>query len=157
MLINNKIEKTLEGPALFFGITLLVIGIIMIFTSIVILGIVGILIALFLFFSYSGIIIDTEKKSLKPYNCWFGIIKTGNWKSMEKYVGLTLVPMNEVYSIYSRSNRKNASVKSDYRIFLVNKSKKPSLVIKRCVNMEDAQNSMDEFSIWLKLPVYSVK
>ncbi len=157
MIIDNKIEKTLEGPTIFLGVTLLVIGVSMLFVSIWGLGIAGILISLFLFFSYSGIIIDTDKKTIKSYNCWFGIIKTGSWKSLEKYIGLTLVPMNKVYSMYSRSNRQNISVERDYKIFLVDQSKKPSLALKRCKNMEKAQNSLDELAIWLHLPVYSVK
>ncbi len=157
MIINNKIEKTLEGPTIFFGITFLIIGISMFFASMWVLGVAGILISLFLLFSYSGIVVDTERKAIKPYNCWFGIIKTGTWESMEKYIGLTLVPMNKVYSMYSRSNRRNESVERDYRIYLVNKSRKPSLALKRCKDKGKAQNSMDEFSIWLKLPVYTVK
>ena len=157
MIIDNKIEKTLEGPTIFFGITLLIIGASMLFVSMLVLGIAGILISLFLFLSYSGIIIDTERKAIKPYNCWFGIVKTGSWKSLKNYIGLTLVPMNKVYSMYSRSNRQNVSVERDYRIFLVNKSKKPSLALKRCKNRDKAQKSMDEFSIWLGLPVYTVK
>lgn len=157
MIINNKIEKTLEGPTIFFGITFLTIGISMLIVSMWVLGVAGILISLFLFFSFSGILIDTEKKTIKPYNCWFGIIKTGTWKSLEKYVGLTLVPMNKIYSMYSRSNRQNVSVERDYRIYLIDKSKRPSLALKRCKNKEKAQNSLDEFAIWLKLPVFSVK
>ena len=157
MIIDNKIEKTLEGPTIFFGITLLIIGVSMLFVSMLALGIAGILISLFLFLSYSGIIIDTERKAIKPYNCWFGFIKTGSWKSLKKYIGLTLVPMNKVYSMYSRSNRQNVSVEKDYRIYLVNKSKKPSLALKKCKSRDKAQKSMDEFSIWLELPVYTVK
>ena len=129
----------------------------MVFTSLLTLGVAGILIALFLFFSYSGVIINTENKTIKPYNCWFGVVKTGKWISIEKYLGLTLVPMNKVFSMYSRSNRKNVTVETDYRIYLVDKSKKPSLALKRCRNREKAQSSMDEFSIWLKLPVYTVR
>jgi len=88
---------------------------------------------------------------------YFGIFKTGKWESLEKYIGLTLIPMKRVYAIYSRSNRRNESVEKEYRIYLVNKAKKPILPLKRCKSFEKAQNSIDEFSIWLKMPVYSIK
>ena len=87
----------------------------------------------------------------------FGLFKRGKWESLEKYRGLTLVPMQKVYSTYSRSNRKNSSTKSDFRVYLVNKAKKPAFPLKSCKSMEAAQNGMDEFSIWLKMPVFSVK
>lgn len=121
------------------------------------LGTVSLLIAFFLLLSYSGIIIDTEKHKIKPYNNLFGLIKTGKWESVDHYIGLTLVPMNRIYTIYSRSNRMSESKNTDFRIYLVNKAKKPAIPIKKCKSYEKAHNSIDEFSIWLKLPVYSVK
>jgi hypothetical protein len=39
----------------------------------------------------------------------------------------------------------------------VNKARKPAIAIKTCPTREEAQNSIDEFSIWLKVPVFSVK
>lgn len=157
MIIDNKIEKTLSGPAIFIGISSLFMGIISLIISRWIAGSIGILIAWFLLLSYSGIQINTKEKIIRPYNCWFGIIKTGKWKSMETYIGLTLVPMKKIYSAYSRSNRNITSSKSEFRVYLVNKSKKPAIAIKRCKKRETAQNSMDEFSIWLHLPVYTIK
>ncbi len=156
MIIDNKLDKTLNGPSIFLGITFMIIGIILLVVENWILGTLGIIIALFLLFSYSGINIDTKKRAIRPYNKFFGIIKTGKWESLEKYIGLTLVPMNKIYSVYSRSNRKSLSVEKEYRIYLVNKAKKPTLPLKKCRTMEKAQNCMDEFSIWLKMPVYSI-
>ncbi len=156
MIIDNKLDKTLNGPSIFLGISFLVIGIILLVVENWILGSIGILIALFLLFSYSGINIDTKNRTIRPYNKFFGIIKTGKWESLEKYIGLTLVPMNRIYSIYSRSNRRNLSVEKEYRVYLVNKAKKPALPLKKCRTMKKAQNCMDEFSIWLKMPVYTI-
>lgn len=157
MIINNKIDKTLEGPSIFLGITFVIMGIILLMAANWIFGSLSIIISFFLFFSYSGISIDTEKHLIRSYNMYFGIFKTGKWESLEKYIGLTLIPMKRVYAIYSRSNRRNESVEKEYRIYLVNKAKKPILPLKRCKSFEKAQNSIDEFSIWLKMPVYSIK
>ena len=157
MIIDNKIEKTFSGPLVIMGITFLAVSIILILNQRWILGILSFIVACFLLFTFSGIVIDTEKRMIKPYYMVFGLMKRGKWESLEKYVGLTLVPMQKVYATFSRSNRKNSSVKSDFRVYLVNKHKKPAFPLKSCKSQEDAQNSMDEFSIWLKMPVYSVK
>jgi hypothetical protein len=157
MKIDNKIQQTFNGPLIFMGITFMAIAIILVISNQWILGILSFVIACFLLFTYSGIEIDTEKRQLKPYYMLFGLFKKGKWQSLEKYVGLTLVPMRKVYSVFSRSNKISNSETDDFRVYLINKSKKPALPLKSCKIREDAQNSMDEFSIWLKMPVYSVK
>ncbi len=87
----------------------------------------------------------------------FGLFRNGKQMSVEPYIGLTLVSMQKVYNMYSRSNRTNRSASDDYRVYLVDKRKKPALPLKSCKTQEEAQSSMDEFSIWLKLPVYSIR
>ena len=157
LIIDNKIEKTVSGPAIFIGVASFIVGIVSLITSHWIAGAIGIIIACFLFFSYSGIQINTQKRIVKPYNCWFGIYKTGKWKTLETYTGLTLVPMKRGYTVYSRSNRSVTSEETEFRVYLLNKAHKPALAIKRCKKREEAQNSMDEFSIWLHFPVYTKK
>ena len=156
LIIDNKISKTLSGPSIFLGITFLVSGMAFLFFKGWIESSVSLTIASFLLLSYSGIEIDTTKRKIKSYNKFFGLIKTGRWKSLVNYLGVTLVHMNKVQTIYSRSNRVNKSTKKEFQIHLVNKLKKPALAIKRCKTEDAAQNSLDEFAIWLKLPVFSV-
>ena len=157
MNIDNKIQQTFNGPLIFLGITFVINALLMVFSSMWYLGIPSFIIACFLLFTFSGIEIDVERRMIKPYYMLFGLFKNGKWQSLEKYVGLTLVPMRKVYSVFSRSNRKNDSEMDEYRVYLVNRSKKPALPLKSCKTRDAAQDSMDEFSIWLKMPVYSVK
>ena len=157
MNIDNKLTSFLNGPYIFFGL---------IFIPVIFVGIQhsnwplttgSILIAWYLFGTYSGMEIDSEKRIFKAYNKHFGLFKTGQWRSLDNYIGLTLVPMKSVYRMYSRSNRTNTSEKQEFRIYLVNQAKKPEVEIKSCKTLEAGLQSIDEFSIWLKLPVYSVK
>jgi hypothetical protein len=157
MLIDNKIERTFSGPLVIMGATFFAVTVILTLNYQWIFGFVSFVIGAFLLFTYSGIEIDTDKRMIKPYYMVFGFLRRGNWESLEKYKGLTLVPMQKVYKTFSRSNRKNISNKSDYRVYLVNKSKKPAFPLKSCKTEQAAQDSMDEFSIWLKMPVFSVK
>lgn len=156
MIIDNKIEKTFSGTFVIMGITFLFIAAILIISRQWILGGLSFIVAGFILFTFSGIEIDTEKRRIKPYYMVFGFVKRGKWESLENYRGLTLIPMKKIYTTFSRSNRKNSSVKSDFRVYLVNKAKKPAFPLKSCKNREAAQDSMDEFAIWLKMPVYSV-
>jgi len=162
MLINNKIEKTFEGPPLFAGYLFLLTGIFVLPLNNFSLGnvLIGgfvILVASFAVFSLSGVKIDTEKRKIKQYFRIFGIIETGKWESLNSFIGITLVPVKKIQGMASWSNRTTSVSKIDYRVFLVNKTKKPAFPIKRCKSREKAQNSLDEFSIWLKMPVFSVK
>lgn len=157
MIIDNKIQQTFNGPLIFMGITFMALAVVLVIAKLWILGILSFVIAGFLLFTFSGIEIDTVNRQIKPYYMLFGLFRNGKWQSLEKYIGLTLVPMRKVYSVFSRSNRRNDSEMDDFRVYLVNRSKKPALPLKSCKTREAAQDSMDEFSIWLKMPVYSVK
>jgi hypothetical protein len=157
MIIDNKTGRILSGPSIFLGITFLVMGLTFIINKAWITGTISSVIASFLLLSYSGVQIDTEKRKIKPYNNYFGFIKTGKWKPIDNYLGVTLVSMNKVQTVYSRSNRINTTDKKEFQIHLVNKAKKPALEIKKCKTLETAKNSLDEFAIWLKLPVYSIR
>lgn len=157
MIIDNKIQRTFPGPLTIIGTTFLFLAVAFVFTDIWYVAVIFFISALFFLFTWSGIIIDTENRRFKPYYMVFGLFKRGQWISLEKYLGLTLVPMQKVYSMYSRSNRINKSVSNDFRVYLVDYRKRPAFALKSCKTEELAHNSMDEFSIWLKLPVYSVK
>ena len=135
----------------------MVLGLVFIINAGWMLGAAFLMVACFLVFTYSGIEIDTDKRRIKSYFKIFGLIKRGKWESLGKYEGVTLVPMKKVHTTFSRSNRQTSTTEKYFQIFLVNKAKKPALPIKNCRTMEQAQNSIDEFSIWLKLTVFSLK
>lgn len=157
MIINNKLEYILSGPKAFVAILFILTGIIIGLMGHVLFGLAIVLFTVFLLTSYSGVEIDTVNHRIKQYNKFFGIIKTGKWQEISSFIGLTLVPIRKFNTIASRANITNTTVNKDYRIFLVTKAKKPGIVIKICKTRKQAQTSIDEFSIWLKLPVYSAK
>jgi len=157
MIIDNKIERTFAGPLTILGISFLLVSLIPLLDGTWYVAIPAFIIALFLLFTWSGVVIDTENRRFKPYYMVFGLFKRGQWISLEKYLGLTLVPMQKVYATYSQSNRKSKSASTDFRVYLVDNHKRPAFALKKCKNEEQAKNSMNELSNWLKMPVYSVK
>ena len=156
MKINNKITPFLTGPYIFFGLVLIVVGLLGLLTAQWLLASFNLLIAWYLFGTFSGVEINTDTRKFKAYNKHFGVLKTGIWQDLDDFVGVTLVPMKMAFTMYSRSNRVNTSSKTEYQIYLVNKAKRPAIEIKTCKTPELGQRSLDEFSIWLKMPVFSV-
>ena len=120
-------------------------------------GGITILASAFVIFTSEHVIIDTEKNQVKQYYKLFGFLKNGKWKNLDLYRGVTLIPMRKVSGMSSMSNRTTSLTEKDYRIFLVNANKRPAFAIKTCKKLMDAQNSLDEFSIWLHKPVFSIK
>ena len=157
MIVDNKTERAFGKTTVFAGIIFLLTGIVFLIAGAFILSAVVLLVAAFITFTYSGVDLDTNKRQIRQYNKFFGLIKTGRWKSVDPYIGITLIPFSTVEVMASWSNRITSIKTIDYRIFLVNKAKKPAFAIKKCKTREKARNSLDEFSLWLKLPVYSVK
>lgn len=155
MLVSNKISRTLEGPYRFIGFYFVVAAAMALFNQAwIVFGIHAVL-GWFLLGSYSGVDIDTDKQQFRSFNMWFGVFKTGQWKSAHNFVGLTLVSMNKVYSLYSRSNRSTTSRKKEFCVYFVNQKKRPSIAVKKCKTNDEAQKCMDELAIWLHLPVFS--
>jgi uncharacterized membrane protein len=155
--VDNKIERAFGRTAVFAGMIFLIAGILMFIAGVYIIGAVTVTLAVFVVFTDAGVELDTEKRRIRMYNNWFGFIRTGKWKSLREYIGVTLVPFSRWESMSSWSNRTTTTKTTDYRIFLVNEARKPAVAIKKCKTRETAQNSLDEFSLWLKIPVYSVK
>ncbi|MFW5755182.1 MAG: hypothetical protein ACOCWD_03800 [Tangfeifania sp.] len=157
MKIDNKIGYLFGKAARFTGIIFIFLVIFSLIQGDWGIALLVLVIVAFVLFSYSGVDINTEKRQVRQYKRLFGFIKTGEWKSIQPYLGVTLIPFTRKESMASWSNRTNTVKETDYRIYLVNAARKPAFAIKRCNNLEQAQDSIDEFSIWLKLPVFSVK
>jgi hypothetical protein len=156
MLIDNKISRLLSSPYLFIGFMFALVGVTAIANKSWTLGIILLGITWFLFTSQSGIDIDTEQHLFRSYNKYFGIFKTGKWKSTNQFVGLTLIPIKKVYRMYSRSNRVNTVADNEFHVYFVDQHKRPAFTINKCKTFDEAQNKMDELAILLHLPVFSV-
>ena len=157
MLIDNRTESAFGKTAIFAGIIFLLTGIVVLIVGAFIIGAIVFLVAAFVAFTYSGVELDTDSRKVRQYNKLFGIIKTGKWKSVDSFLGVTLIPISTMEVMASWSNRLTSTKTTDYRIFFVDKTRKPAFVIKRCKSKENALNSLNEFSLWLKLPVYTIR
>jgi len=160
--INNSLGKTFGGPPLFASYLFMITGIIIIpadnFSPLAVgFGITFVLASGFVMFTISGVEIDTDAGFVKEYNKVFGLIKIGIWQNLDQFIGITLIKMKKVHTVASRANLTTSTSETDYRIFLVNKKRRPAFAIQKCKTPEQAQKNLDEYSIWLKLPVFTPK
>lgn len=157
MMVNNKIERFLPPAYSWFVFVFVAMGLVALGHKQWVVGFPCWVLAWYLLATYSGVEMDCEKRLFRPYNRHWGLWTVGQWRSLDSYLGVTLVPVRRVYSVFSRSNLRMPMSVSDYRIYLVDLNKKPAVCVKVCKNKEEGQRSMDELAIWLKMPVYSVK
>jgi hypothetical protein len=162
MKIDNKIDKLFSRNVIFAAYIFLATSVFLFLTNPFnpgswLVGGIFLLASLFVIFTSEHVTIDTEKNRVSHYYKIFGLIDNGSWKSLDNFRGVTLVPMRKIEGMASLSNQTTSTTHKDYRIFLVNKNKRPAFAIKTCKTIDEAQKSLDEFSIWLHKPVFSAK
>lgn len=154
MLIDNKLDRSFGKVAFMPGILIALLGCL---TIIQIWPAILIPVGLFISFTHSGAQINIKKRQVRLYQNLFGFYKSGKWKSLDLFNGLTIIPVKRYLKFWSMSNWFTSVEEPDFRIFLINRMKKPDFPIKRCCTLEDAQHRIDELSLWLKLPVFTIK
>ena len=141
---NNKLGK-LFGPSFSYtGYVFIAAGIITISYSLT--SLVLIIPGIFIAFTYTGTIIDTENKRVKPYTSLFGLIRTGKWIEVNKFSRFNIIKSNKKYTSYSRANLRLDMRSSDIRLLLINKDGTRKVVLNRYSKFEDAQREMNELS-----------
>ena len=157
MIIENKLKQNFDGFMVFTRFTFIGISILLIINQKWLTAGFFLFFALLLFFTVSGTAIDLSNRRVKSFYLIFGLIKTGRWQPVENYHSLTIIPVlkgNSVTNLFGKAQLNDAD---EYQIMLISKTKNEALPLKSCNTLDSARASIDEFSNWLKMPVYSVK
>jgi hypothetical protein len=98
---------------------------------------------LILFFSIRGVLIDFDKKRIKPY---FDVIiaKIGSWETLDQYDRIVLKYTNQSQRMNSRGSSTTYVTRS-FDIVLTSNNKK-DLIIKEFVNYDKAKSFLLEYS-----------
>jgi hypothetical protein len=104
-------------------------------------------------FTYTGTIVDTDNKKVKPYTSLFGFIRTGKWIEANRFSRFKIVKSKRTYTSYSRANIRLDMNLSDIRLLLLNNNGSIKVVLNKYSNLADAQKEMNELSEILSLPV----
>jgi hypothetical protein len=147
---NNKLGKFF-GPSLSFaGYFLMGAGILTISYS---FGSLALIIpGAFLAFTYSGTILDIDKKRVKPYIALFGIFRTGEWVYIKNTSQFNIAKVTKRFTSYSRANVRFDLDTREIRLILINKDIPKKVIINKFKNFEDAQREKEEICTILLNP-----
>lgn len=131
----------LFGPAgSFAGMIVLIAGIIMTFSSVAGLILVGI--GAFTGLSFSGTIIDVGRRRINHSNYFLGFIRTGSWIPLESGMSLGILAKNTTWRTFSQSNRATDTTRNDFRIMLYGPGKNPLLPVRKFKTLEQAETEL---------------
>ena len=107
----------------------------------------------FMSFTYNGIIIDTDKKQIKPYTALFGLYKTGKWINAGQFTRFSIIKATKKYTSYSRANVEFNLNVSDIELVLSDRNGKKKVIINKYKNFEEANKEMEELGGLILPPV----
>ena len=157
--IDSNVEKmekisrglTFKGYTSAIGSAIFIVGLIIAFSEMppsisfigCVFGIAMTIIGVILFVSVRGVLIDYDKKRIKPYFD-FIFIKIGTWESLAYYDKIVLKYSHKSQTMNSRGSSTNYVTKS-FDIALISNNKK-DLIIKEFVNYDKAKLFLIEYS-----------
>jgi len=100
----------------------------------------------FLAYTYTGTIIDTDKKRVRPYTSHFGFIRTGKWIEVSQFSGFKIIKSNRRYTSYSRGSVRFDMDISDINLLLIYKNGSSKVVVNKYKTFGEAQKEKDELT-----------
>lgn len=139
---NNNLGKFLGPSSSYAGYVFIACGIFA--SAYSLLALTLLLPGFFMAFTYNGIIIDIDKKKLRPYTALFGIFKTGKWIDADQFTRFNIIKTTKKYTSYSRANVEFDMNVSDIELLLTNKNGTKKVIINKYHSFEDAHKEMEE-------------
>ncbi len=149
-MIHNKLDKLFGQAGSIFGWIIMLVGI---YSGILPLSILLVLIGSFMAFSYSGIYLDQDEEKYKFYYAYFGIFKSGSWRSLkniDRVAGISSIILRDSYI----PKQKETKLKMDdcfVVLFLKNHNRK--IPFKRCKDLLEAKLEAQKLGQLLNLNV----
>jgi len=144
VISDHKIDKLLGPSGTFAGFSLVIFGIIGLYFSYTITGLIVIVAGVFMAFTYEGTIIDYTLKKIKSYTCLFGLFKIGEWHGINSFRKFRIYKSNRTYTSYSRANVELNLKNSDIRLVLLNDNGSLKITINKFGSFEEARKEMAE-------------
>lgn len=145
--------KITNGPSFkhfYFGVVWGVISVLILnfYPEVFYVGIIGLLFSFFLIPSFTGTVIDLEKKQIKHYvNLFF--FKIGNWQNLTDFYRVELLLNNNSQGVNYRSVVHTVKVRSFY-ISILNRSKQ-RIELKEFTDYKEARKMLDSISDRLQI------
>jgi hypothetical protein len=151
MTLNNKLDKSFGPIGTIAGLTILVVGIILVYSSLS--GLFLILLGAFVGLSSTSTLIDYDRKRIKFSNNLFGIIGTGKWTTIDSGMKIGIEKSNRTWRGYSRGNLTLDITNQDFRIILYDSTGKQIMPLKKTETFDSASKEIEELSSKLGLAI----
>lgn len=146
MVLRNYNHGKFFGPVqVFMGYVFIATGIFCAIYSLTVL--LFIIPGSFLAFTFTGTIIDTENKKVRPYTYLFGFIRTGKWVEVSRFSGFKIMKSNRRYTSFSRTNMQLDLNITDISLLMISKNSKMKVLINRYKSFEDARREMEDLKM----------
>jgi hypothetical protein len=152
MIENNKFEKSFGPVGTSAGVVLCLAGLITVCFHLS--GLILVVIGAFVGFSSTSTLIDYEKKRVKFSNNLFGIIRLGEWLTIEPSMKMGIKESNLTWRSYSQGNRPLDIENHDYRIILFDSGNKEIMQMKKVKSIESAKIELETMRNNLGLSLY---
>lgn len=149
MIINNKLDKSFGPIGTVAGITIFVVGIILVFFSLS--GLFLIFFGAFVGFSSTSTLIDFDKKRIKFSNNLFGIFRTGKWLDISTDMKIGIKKSNKTWRTYSQGSRTLDISNQDFRIILYDSANKEIMPVMKTNTFDSAKIEIEKLSKQLGL------
>lgn len=147
--INNSLGRVFPPAALIGGVLFLTLGFIG-FMGGHVVGLIVLLIGGFVCFTFHGVEINIEKKTIRSYTSYFGI-KSGKIKDISSYPFICILKSNKSYKMHGRANQSVAYSETTYDIYLLNKTHQEKILLKIEKGQEQAIQSAKELAAYLDI------
>lgn len=135
-MIHNKLDKLFGQAGSILGWIIMLVGI---YSFILPLSILLVVIGSFMAFSYSGIYLHQEDEKYKFYYAYFGIFKSGSWRSLkniDRVAGISSIILRDSYTPKQKGTNLK---KGDCFVVLFLKNKNKKIPFKRCKDLFEAK------------------
>lgn len=139
---DNRFGKFFTPVQIYMGYVFIACGILFVSSSIFTLLLI--IPGTFMGFTYTGTIIDTDHKMVRPYTVLFGIIRTGKWIDTDQFSRFRISKTTKKYTTYSRGSVRFDMVASDIELHLIDRNGSKKIILNKYARFEDAQKEMDK-------------
>jgi hypothetical protein len=141
-ITDNRIEKLMGVTGTFAGYFLMLFGAVGTWFSLS--GLVLVAAGMFTGFTYIGTIIDYSSRRIKNYTCLFGLIKYGDWHSVNQFDRFRIYKSRRSFTTYSRANIPLTLKSTDIRLDFLARDRSFRITINKFNSFEAARNEMTE-------------
>ena len=143
MIINNKLDQSFGPVGSFAGILVFAAGLVSIYYF-SLYSLILVLIGAFVGFTNSSTLIDFDKKQIRFSNNLFGVIKTGQWITVQPDMKIGISKSNKVWRSYSAGNRTHDIENKDYRLILYDSSGKIIMPVLKVPDLNSAKSELEK-------------